>query len=435
MSRFATRIRGESGMLAGEPKTVLRVVGSMDSGQGSCLILRNGATSVAIDCGASPVVGDKASQETTRRVVEEIVASRPELLAVSHFHRDHWGALRGIVEAYRNMRRPLPAIVSTDTTWNLLEGYLFEGSTMSSPMLETLGFRAGQGAGGIRLIPSRHSVPGSAGVFIPGRRNVFYTSDFWAINLPNDLPKIDVLIVDSPSAEKASPRQDNEADVRQNIMHLVRGAVAQEGGANVYIALFSTQLDRACWLEREVKRVTGSLPVVKGASLFYNINKVRPDAFECRSSRVVLTTGVWAQGEGNYFGENVSALVRLSNGTDRHHRLKKGDLVILSGSIPVWSISLTSQIKAMCERISSLGVRLVVDTSAPREWSQFAERREVHASGHGNMPEIAGLINKIGPRQVLPFHASQTAREKVARYCLSRGMGVIAASQSSQIIL
>ena len=128
-------------------------------------------------------------------------------------------------------------------------------------------------------------------------------------------------------------------------------------------------------------------------------------------------------------------MVRLSNGADRQCELKKGDLVVLSGSIPVWSPFLTEQIKTMCQRISAIGVRLVVDTSAPEDWSQFAERREVHTGGHGNMPEIVSMIQKIKPKLVLPFHASPEAREKVADYCRGRGISVILDSQLPEIAL
>lgn len=413
--------------------TTIDVVGSIDSGKGSCLVVRSGGMTVAIDCGGSPENGNEESKRAKEKIVAEILSARPKFLPITHFHFDHWGCLPEIVEAYRSRRLPLPSIVSTDTTWKLLERYLFEGSSMSNAMLLTLGFR-GQ-SDRIRLIPSKHTVPGSAAVLLLGKKNILYTSDCWDIELPDDLPKIDTLILDSTGAEKSEPRRDIEGEIRQNILALAKETLERDGDADVYVTMFSTQLERAMWLENETVKMTGMYPCINGSSLMNNLDCIRPEVRWSRWSRVALTTGIWAQGQKHWDGESASALVRMANGTDRRCQLKKGDLVILSGSIPTWSPTITAQIKEMCEKIYALGVRLVVDTSAPEEWSMFAERREVHAGGHGNFPEITGLINKIRPRQVLPFHASPRAREKVAEYCQSKGIGVISTRHSSLITL
>ena len=38
--------------------------------------------------------------------------------------------------------------------------------------------------------------------------------------------------------------------------------------------------------------------------------------------------------------------------------------------------------KRMCERFHQEGVDVVVDTSAPSNWSSFATREEIHCGGH-----------------------------------------------------
>ena len=73
---------------------------------------------------------------------------------------------------------------------------------------------------------------------------------------------------------------------------------------------------------------------------------------------------------------------------------------------------------------------MVVDTTAPKSWEEFAERKEIHAGGHGNMPEITSLIRQIQPKKVLPFHASPQARAKVAAYCLKQGIEAIMPDES-----
>ena len=148
---------------------------------------------------------------------------------------------------------------------------------------------------------------------------------------------------------------------------------------------------------------------------------------------LMLTVGAWAQGEENWRWkrQGVSALVRMS--TDGEFR--EGDVVIMAASIPTWSPSLTAKIKIMARRIASRGARLIVDTSAPKSWERFAERREIHAGGHGNRPDIFRLVDRIKPRRVLPIHASPRARMIVAEYCRGKGIEVIEAAQGSRIKL
>ena len=398
-------------------KTTLYVVGDMNAGRGSCLFVVSGGKTIALDCGGDPSNGNGAASEIAVRIVAEVAARRMKYLVISHYHFDHFGALRKIVEGCREKRIPLPAIVCTDITWSLLERYIFEDASLSSPMLMRLGFRAKPD--NIRLIPNRHSVPGSAGVLVLGKKNVLYASDCWDIDLPDDLPPIDVLIMCSTGACNEYPRQDIELRIRANILALIKETLVNDDRSNVYVAMISSQLSRATWLELGVTELTGFPPIIKGRSLAENLDIVRPKVGGHRSGRAALTTGVWAQGLGHW--EGASAMVRLAEGTDKQRKLKKGDLVILSASIPVWSPALTAQIKIMCQKIDSLGASVVVDTSAPESWSQLAKRIPVHTGGHGNMPEIASMIERINPKQVLPFHASPEAREKVAEYCRGRG--------------
>jgi len=414
------------------PEVRIQVIGSMDSGQGSSLLIRDGGLTVALDCGASPFNGNGLSVgQTTERIVREMVNAKPQFLVVSHYHHDHWGAIPQLFEQLRRNRSPLPTIVSTDLTFALLQrhinpGFLYGWFHRISHQRET---------DQIKLIPNKHSVPGSAAVLFHGKKTVFYTGDLYELDYKDPLPETDLLIVDSTGSMREESRQDKEALIRQNIVVLISETLKKDRFANAYIALFSTQLERAAYLQQEAKVITGSSPMINGTSLFQNLSVFNRTVSVYFSSRVVLCTGIWAQGENNWFGEGASALVRISNGTDRYCQLKKGDLVILSGSIPTWSLSLSSQIEAMCLRLSQIGARVIVDTSAPEEWSRFAERKEVHSGGHGNFPEIVSVIKNLKPKQVLPFHASQEARQKVADYCKSKGISVISATQSSIITL
>ena len=427
-------------ILRPRPRPTLRNIGSADAGGGSCLMWCDNGLAVAIDCGASPSNKNGDSQETAERIVAEIVATRPKFLVISHFHYDHWGVLTRLVIEYRKRRIPLPAIVCTDITWKLLERYLFEDTRLSMQMLVNLGFRAQSDK--VKLIPNKHSVPGSVAALLLGTKNVLYTSDFWALDLPDDLPSIDVLVIDVTGAEDMDPHEDIEMEARTNIMSLATETLKGDAGANTYVAMFSTHLERATWLEREIQALTGNLPMINGRSLVENLKAVRQDVGGYHTRRFVLTTGAWAQGQAHWDGMGSSALVRMANGTDRRCRLKPGDTVIISASIPMWSRYLPAQIREMCLKIRAFGVRVVVDISAPEKWEQLGiERRKVHSGGHGSMHEIADTINRVlsmnrgHSLKVLPFHASPEAREKVAEYCRGRGISVISDSQLPEITL
>lgn len=389
----------------------VEMVGSMDSGGGTCLVLRDGRRlPIVVDCGGTPA--NRRVGHTTARIMKAVVDARPRFLAVSHFHYDHCGLVANILEAMECNKIRLPTLVSTIITFALMQGRVgpvkFQNKTDC-----------------IELILNKHSVPGSAGVLIQGRKTVFYSGDCYGMDLPDYFPAVDLLVMDCTGAMREAPRIDKEDQIRNNIMALISKTLSRDCYSNAYVALFSTQLERAAYLRNEVRKIAHIFPAVVGLSLFQNLNVFR-NIYKggVSRSRVALVTGVWAQGESGWLGEGASALVRISNGT-HNCRLKEGDLVILSGSIPVWSNVLTRQIESMCRRLNDCGARVVVDTTAPESWEQFAERKEVHSSGHGNMPEIAGLIENIRPKLVLPFHASPEARARVKAFCRQKRISAV----------
>lgn len=400
----------------------VEIAGSMNSGGGSCIMIHDGHNPpIVIECGAC--FSDK---KTAANIQRAIFNAQPEVLALSHFHFDHWGGIPSVLAKMDDAGIKLPTIVSTGMTKDFLQSHI---RPMTPSFAKSFAWREGRDRklNRISLVPNKHSVPGSAGILVQGSQTLFYTGDCYDIDLPYEFPKTDLLIIDSTGATRECPREDKEEEIRLNIIELVRETLQEVPGSRVYIALFSSRVERACYLQQRLRPITRLLPMVKGISLSNALQVF--SGSKCvsgsKGSRVALVTGIWAQGGDWRFGESASALVKIANGWERGCRVREGDLVILSGSIPAWSAVITRQIKAMCVKLREQGARVVVDTTAPESWETFAERRQVHTSGHGNMPEIAGLIDRIRPKAVLPFHASWEARQRVAEYCRKRGIGVV----------
>jgi len=387
-------------------KAFIRNIGSRLPGQGSCVFVESDGLRVVVDCGVN-LQNKGTGRYSTEELAAQIVATWSGFIILTHFHVDHWAGLQAVIRAYQKAGMPIPPIIATDITWALLQRQPF-----------AVWLVRGQ-SDRIQLIPNRHSVEGSAGALILGSENVLCTSDFWAMDLPKDLPKVGVLIINCTKAYEPNPKEDKEQKIQDNILALIRETLLHEK-ANFYGAMFSTHVRRALDLERKIEQMIGFLPVIMGASLRANLDVIRPDFSGRRSERVVLLTGVWAHDD--------AALMRLANGEDYERYLKPGDTVALAGSIPTWNPELTAQIEAMCRKLKYIGVRLVVDVTAPKAWEQWGcERKEIHNSGHGHMPEIAGVIDQVQPEKVVISHASPEACAIVECYCRSKGIIVLEA--------
>lgn len=412
------------------------VSGQHQAGEGSALVVRDGNLTIGFDCGASPTNGKPHYDQIAR--VTKALAQTYSLthLVVSHFHYDHIGALLSVLQRLRELGKPWPVIVATDLTFALLKEHLAanglrEDWVKDSPR-PTYKLIHQTGTNQIQLLANRHSVPGSASILFQGTRTLLYSGDLWQLEADR-LPPVDLLIMDSTSGTKREPREaDLEAKIRSNLERLIRQGLELPRSNMTYVAMFSTQLERARWLFDLTRGLTKSPPLVSGISLLRNLGlymKHQSGIFyeEKLKYRLVLMTGAWAQGEND---EAKSALIKLSEAIHPDCQLTPGDLVIISASIPTWSSELTKDIETMCRRLNGLGAKVVVDTTAPENWQEFASRQAIHASGHGNLPEIVKIIQAVKPKKVLPFHASPEARAAVASFCRSNGFAVVTGENS-----
>ncbi len=399
------------------------ISGNQRPGEGSALIIRDDdGQAIGLDCGCSTTNGH--SYDLAGKIAAAYSKQSLGHLCISHFHADHYGLMSEVLRRLTDSKIQLPIIVATELTARLLSQRLY--NTLPT-LLDHLRFQTSTAR--IRLVTTRHSVPGSAAIFYQGQRTILYTSDFYAIDLPGNMPAVDLMIVDATNANKESPREENgEQEARENIRRLM-AEVNQPNHGNVYIAMFSTQLERAAWLYWQTKELTGDFPFVNGGNLlsrlktFINWEDATDGPITSNpQSPVVLLTGAWAQGIDD---SDSSALVKLAQRKDFNSRIQPNDTVILSCRIPVWSNTIADQIKLMCTLLKGQGARIVVDESAPDSWLEFAEKQKVHIGGHGNLPELMAAIQAVRPGLVMPFHADYQSRQRLARACQENGLEVL----------
>lgn len=408
-------------------QTIISVVGEDDAGAGSCIMFQDTVLNVALDVGADPndvepEVASLRNQETVFRLLTE----QPKQIVVSHFHYDHFGVIKDFLRACKVSGFPWPEIICTRITATLLQNSLHKGKVFDSSgdyTSNSLWFKLGSDR--ITLIPSLHSVPGSAAVLVRGvEKKLFYTSDMISIDIKTELPKVDYLIVDATRAEKRGfYNKDDNLFVLKNIAEETLSWLIDNPRNRVFITMFSSQLERASRLYKGF-RATGHKVGIEGSSLFSNLKVyMGNELYAHHGSAVNLTTGIWAQG-WIHDGNGESGLVKLIRGTSKNPGLRPGDMVILSGSIPIWSEEITVRIEAMVAEMKKIGVKVVVDVSAPQKWKHFAKIKKVHVHGHGSLDDIMTVVEKIPADVVIPFHASASAKKALAAECEKKRLTV-----------
>ncbi len=425
MIRSKSHKARRSGLLSLPKSTTRIVVGSTEAGGGAYYHLLG--LGLTLDCGANPNGGAVADLHMAR-LIESSTHFPIDDLLVTHFHLDHHGGLLPLLKAYTNCGMiPLPRIICTKTTWKLLRPHLVaEGFLPDGPKEHPLSVRHVVRTKNVSIAANEHSVPGSvmARVVLPNGKVLVYTGDFRSCRLPPKFLKPDLCILDCTGALKLEPTVGKEKLIRRNIMALAMETL-ESPSASVYVATFSTNLDRICWLEKECRKSTKRWPSLAGTSMFVNTTAYRKMPWGFRSERFVICTGVW--------GQPGSKLVQMSQERDRDYRLKSGDRVILAGSMPTWNKELMTEIIAMCQLLAALEVEVIVDSSLGLEYMPGLRRVEVHCSGHASFPEICEFLRQLRPKSVFATHGSADARRVVEQYCRSKGIGVVSMNHLSEI--
>lgn len=380
------------------------IVGNINAGGGTCILVEDMGSGnkrrFAFDCGLNPEHPAAISR------LNEIMAFKPGHVVLTHGHFDHIGLMPMLLEKCIRGGVFLPGIIATEQTIRFLRVHTQEVMALLGGDIADICEKKSD----LTLMPVKHSIPGSAAALYEGSKNILFTGDFWGMDVPANLPEIDLLIVDCTGALKDGQKVDKEPIVKETILGLAKDSFVS--GQRTHVALFSTHVERASHIASGVHDVIGRYPAMIGRNLIQNMEafgwEVRNGfAFE----GIQIMTGAWAQG---YDETEASALVRLANGGSG--QLYPDDTVILSASAP-YGKALRGKVAKMCQKLHQKGAKVVVDVTAPAEWKDFAKFEEVHSGGHGNFMDIINLIMKVRPKSVLPFHASLAARQRVAEFC------------------
>ena len=401
------------------------ISGGNSAGEGSCIVFKDRDLCVAFDCGAAVEdVFPEQERQRKKEIIEKLLAIRPEAIIISHYHADHFLALAEYLLELKERNFEWPLIVATKLTSKLLSRQM-EMQRVFDDRGKYICLDFAKGTENIELIPTIHSVSGSAAALVTGKtKTVLYTGDLIDFDGEYGFPKVDYLIIDSTrglSLGEYDPGAEVEAVVTMG--KEISTKLASSFDAKVFVSMFSTQLWRTMFLRGTLKEL-GHESSISGASYFENMRIYDPSFTGKNGNRVIFCTGVWAQGWHNE--ERESTLVKLAKQRDRKYELKKGDLVIISGSIPTWSPEITSRIREMCVSLIDLGADVIVDVSAPEEWEKEigVERKEVHVSGHGSLDDLMKVVKNVRPKTVLPVHGELKARQKISLECGKRGINV-----------
>lgn len=343
-------------------------------------------------------------------------ADELEGLVLTHAHEDHLGAVPYLWERFRC------PVYATPFTAAVLRRKL-AGTDLENevPIITVpLSGKVEIGPFEIELITLTHSIPEPNALVIRcAGGTVVHTGD-WKLD-PDPLvgestdeialkrvgeEGVLAMICDSTNA-LAPGRSGSEADVRENLIELVR-----EQTGRVAVACFASNVAR---LESAARAAmaTGRNAALVGRSLWRMVDSARETGYltdippfltDEEASRLpperVLLICTGSQGEPR------AALSRIARDEHPEVSFGPGDTVIFSSrEIPGNEVA----IGRLQNRLARLGVNVIT-----------ASDRDIHTSGHPNRDELAEMYGFIRPKIAIPVHGEARhliAHAKLAQEC------------------
>jgi ribonuclease J len=324
---------------------------------------------------------------------------------ITHGHLDHIGGIPYMMDRIGN-----PTIYT-----RLLTSLLIKKRQDEFPHLAPLNLRIVENEKRMRINDSMsvrffnvtHTIPDSMGIIIETPHgNIIFTGDIKVdhengVPLPHEVETFSklgkeknlVLLADSTNVEKPG-WSFSEKMVHENLKNIIR-----DSKGRLIIGTFSSLLERIMFIIKTSEEL-GKKVVIRGKSMKNNVAIAR----EMRLLNVNPTTIVPPEEIDNYpndkivilatgaQGDEMAALMRMSQKKDKYIKLNKSDVILLSSSIIPGNEKSVQKLK---DNISRQGAKIIHYRIA-----------DIHSSGHANYDETMWIHNMIKPRYFIPVHGS-----------------------------
>lgn len=412
-------------------KLKITFLGGLDDvGDKNCMVLEYQNDAIMVDCGNNLGVDlPGINYEIADPTYLEGIRHKIKGYVITHGHLDHIGGLKHIVPKF-----PAP-IYGSRFTLGVVEKTFEDippGTELFTPQMVIMNMDAHErlkiGVFTIELLRITHAIPEASAVCIEtpvGR--IVNTGDFRLDpepldHLPSDTARLKelgdegvlLLMSDSTNAEKEG-RTPTEHTLEQSFHNIIVNAQGR-----VFCAVFSSNMNRTQMIINaavasgrkvaldgrsmmayaEIAVRQGILKVPKGMIMAMRDVAGLPD-----DKILVMATG--GQGEPN------AALMRMSEGSHNHIKLKPGDTVIVS-STPIPGNEVRYDM--IGNNLAKLGVHLFrhptheLDGCGP-----------LHVSGHARRDEYRDMLKLVRPKYYLPVHGGMLRRRYNAELAIEEG--------------
>jgi ribonuclease J len=345
--------------------------------------------------------------------------SRVAGIVLTHAHEDHIGALPYLL---KDLKAP---VFGTTFTLGLVRQKLEEYDRLGSTALHSIlpDEKLKLGPFTLEFIRVGHSVLDGVGIAIQtpvGR--IIHTGDFKigygsVDGMATDVNKfakfgeegVLVLLSDSTNVEREGyPISDKE--IYETLTRITTGS-----SGRVIVALFASNIARI-QIILDIARATGKKIIFDGKSIEASVRiamelgylnttenkiiQIDEVADHDEEEIIIITTGTQ--------GEPMSALARMSAGTHKQIKIKKGDTVVLSSKF------IPGNEKAIAKIINNL-YRKGADVI-------YEKISDIHVSGHAFREELKLMIKLTQPQYFLPVHGEY--RHLILHSRLAKEVGI-----------
>lgn len=329
-------------------------------------------------------------------------------LFITHGHEDHIGGIPYLVQMVN-----IPAIYAPNQAVGLIRKKLEDKNLKYKNLFVydekmKVKFKYIE----VEFFRTTHSIPDSHGIYIKTPNGSIATTgdfkfDFTPIGPMANIHKmaaigkrgVTLLLSDSTNAlNEGMSLSESKVDIA------LREVFAKEKG-RIIIATFASNIYRLKHIVDTCKRNKRKIAIF-GRSMENNIEISIKDGY-IKNKEIFITPE-----EANHLephqvcllctgsqGEPLAALSRIADGTHRHIKLQKDDVVIFSSSaIPGNAASIARTINKLYLK----GVQVFTNTSL----------NDIHTSGHGNEEELKLMIRLMRPKYFMPFHGEYRMLKK-----------------------